>query len=173
MNISSGLKKLRVALYIVCSAATFYFAIGFLTANPVSWERMHLPMFVGTLCLAIAVFLHASLTYTVRDALLLFTVSISITYIDEFMGVQWGIPFGKYAYHVDLRPFLPGGIPFFIPLSWFVLAYAPLIFLRWFISGNRNASKQASFKKAMLCALALTATDLFLDPLATFVGTWE
>jgi uncharacterized membrane protein len=89
------------------------------------------------------------------------------------MGVHWGIPFGKYAYHADLQPFLPGGIPYFIPLSWFVLAYAPLVFLRWFISENRNASKQASFKKAMLCALALTATDLFLDPLATLIGTWK
>ncbi|MFH1941381.1 MAG: carotenoid biosynthesis protein [bacterium] len=172
-HIVNPLKKHGVVLYIVCSAATFFFAILFLSADPFSWERMNVYLFLGTLCLAFVTLLHASLTYSVRDALLLFTVSTLFTYINEFMGVRWGIPFGKYAYHSDLHPYLPGGIPFFIILSWFVLAYAPLVFLRWFISGSRGSSKHAPYKKAILCAVALTATDLFLDPLATQVETWE
>jgi uncharacterized membrane protein len=81
---------------------------------------------------------------------------------------------GAYHYHPAVRPVLPGGVPLFIPLAWFVLCGLPLMLLRslktWRPDGTRDVPRLV-FKSA-LAAWGVMACDLALDPIAVSLGLW-
>jgi len=161
-------------LFVALAAATGVLAIRFLGNESLSWRDMNATLLAGTISLSVAVFCHACLTFSVRDACIFFTLSFGISLLAEYGGVHWGAPFGsRYHYHEDLMPRLAGSVPLFIPLSWSVLAYAPLVLLRRFgDDASGDGDSQQLFLKAVLCAIGLMVADLFLDPLATSVQAW-
>ena len=165
---------IKETLFIACITITSALAVPFILKGSISWEEMNPLLLMGTVTAAFGILCHAFFTYSLRDALLLFALSFFISWLAEYAGMHWGIPFGEiYHYDEHLTPVLLGGVPLFIAISWFVLIYPPLIFLRNFVSDEQNRVKHRwLLKKASLCALPVTASDLFLDPLATSVGAW-
>jgi uncharacterized membrane protein len=161
-------------VFVLCNLTTIAVTIPLLIVEPFSWEHMNYFLLAGTLSLAVGVFVHSSTTFSLRDAVLLLTITLIVTTIYELMGLHWGIPFGgTYRYNEYLKPILPGGIPLFIPFAWYVIAYASLVYLRRFITDNQKPlNKRLLVLKAVVCAILLTAVDLVLDPLATNVETW-
>lgn len=136
--------------------------------------RLGYLLLVGSCALAGAVFLHACLAFSVRAALALLGLSVALSWGFECLGQIVPVPFGAtYAYHEALTPRIGGGVPVFIPLSWFVLAYGPLVFLAEFAPDWRGAPWSRRVAKALLCAVALMANDLCLDPLAVVLGLWR
>jgi len=110
-------------------------------------------------------------SFSPASALRFFVLAAGVGLAAELAALRWGWPlFGDYSYNPALRPqFL--GLPLFIPLAWFVLAYLPLVLLRRVpVAGRHGALRWLA--KTLLCSLFLTAADLSLDPLATFVGAW-
>lgn len=131
-------------------------------------------LLAGALAASGGVFIHAALSFSVRFAVLLFAISFVVSLTLESSGVHFGFPFGAgYAYHSSLTPAFASGVPLFIPLCWFALSYGPLVLLRGFAPDWRGAPWTRHLAKAMLCAVALAAFDLYLDPLAVAVGAWE
>jgi putative membrane protein len=131
-------------------------------------------LLIGSSMLAGVVFLHACLAFSVRSALVLLGLSVTISWVFEYLGQVVPIPFGAtYQYHPALTPRIGGTVPVFICLSWFVLAYGPLVFLAGFASDWRGAPASRRVAKALLCSVGLMANDLCLDPLAVALGLWR
>lgn len=80
----------------------------------------------------------------------------AIGWLAEAAGVAWGIPFGAYRYTAALGPAV-AGVPLVMAAAWMVLlAYVRQWGLPWWAG-----------------ALALTALDLVIDPLAAGpLGFW-
>ena len=93
----------------------------------------------------------------------------------EAVGTRSTFPFGcQYSYHPALLPLLPGNVPLFIPVAWWIFGSTPLILLRDVTSDERgDASRPRRWLlKASLGGLFLAGCDLVLDPLATSVEAW-
>lgn len=166
---------LAAGLFFGLSMLAWGLGLRFVAADSVAWDEMNGALLAGTLALTAAGLCHASLTLSVRDALLLFVIAFAVSLGAEYAGIRWGFPFGShYRYHDDLVPKLAGTVPLFIPLSWFVLSYAPLVVLRKFGAAARGAAarRRVLWMKIALGAALLTCLDLFLDPLATSLGAW-
>jgi uncharacterized membrane protein len=146
--------------------------VPFVLKNTILWEEMNAPLLAGTVAYVLALLLHATVSFSPRTALRFFVLACSLGLAAEIAGLHWGWPFAAhYVYHPQLRPqFL--GVPLFIPLSWFVLAYLPLVLLRG-LPATGPLRNGRWLGKTLLCSLFLTGTDLLLDPLATSVGAWS
>lgn len=84
-----------------------------------------------------------------RDTGLLLATAYATSYTFEFLGVHYGIPFGKYYYtQSGLGPQLLG-VPLFIPLLWASLGFYSLCAL-------------GSYP---LAALGMVSMDLAFDPM--------
>jgi uncharacterized membrane protein len=124
--------------------------------------------------LTIALFFHACLRISLSNALRLFLISLLFSFFAENLGMRWdGLAGSRYGYNPALHPTLPGGVPVFIVLTWFILSYNALVFLHSIsIRLKDSFSIHRLLLKGSLCALYITATDFFLDPLGTSFGVW-
>lgn len=145
--------------------------IPFILDDTIVWKEMNALLLAGTLSFVLAVLLHAAVSFSPASGLRFFVLAAGVGLVAELAALRWGVPlFGDYSYNPALRPQLLG-LPLFIPLAWFVLAYLPLVLLRSLpVAGRHNARRWLA--KTLLCSLFLTAADLALDPLATSVGAW-
>jgi putative membrane protein len=73
------------------------------------------------------------------------------------------VPFGPYAYTGTLGAQL-FGVPLVIPLAWAMMAYPSLIVAQRLV--------QSRWAVALVGGLALSAWDLFLDPMMVSEGHW-
>lgn len=163
-----------IVVVLICIGLTLVAGL-FLALVPLEADIMFGVLLVGTVMLAVAVFLQACLTYSLRDASLLLVLAFFLSLGAEYSGVTWGFPFGgPYSYHDAIRPVLFDKVPLFIPFAWFVLAYAPLVFFRPLLcqGDERKHGWIALLSHAMLCGACLTVADFLLDPLAISVGAW-
>ena len=117
--------------------------------------------------------MHSCATLGLRNGFLLALLALGIGWFAEWLGLQYGFPFfERYEYHPDLKPTL-GSVPIFIPISWWVLAYMPIVYLRLMkTSGAQGTNWSNVVCKTLLCSLCLTGADLLLDPLAHEVNGW-
>ena len=100
--------------------------------------------------------------WTLRTAVLVFTLTWGI----EFLGSTTGFPFGEYSYTPALQPQL-FGVPFLIPLAWLMML-GPA----WGISEAILGPKGSKWAHAVLTGLAFSAWDLYLDPQMVDKGLW-
>jgi putative membrane protein len=96
-------------------------------------------------------------------------VVASYAYLVEYVGVRTGLPYGEFAYGVELGPMLLGLVPvglpvFFVPL---VLNAYLLVLL---LGGGR--AERAAVRVPAAIAVVL-AVDLVLDPAAVSLGLWR
>lgn len=141
----------------------------------IDWRGMSAPLLTGTLILALGVFWAITLNFSARVAAIYGAVALMVSWLAEVVGILSRLPFGStYRYHSDLTPQLPGNVPLFIPLAWFVLSGSSLIMLR----GTSLLGPAATGRVGVLLARSLLSGafvagyDLVLDPLATSVQAW-
>lgn len=79
-------------------------------------------------------------------------------FLIEVLGSRTGIPFGAYAYTLELQPQW-AGVPVAMFCAWVILiAYVKALFDRWCCTGWRAVAGGAAW---------MTAVDLVIDPVAT------
>jgi 15-cis-phytoene synthase len=88
----------------------------------------------------------------------LFSVSLASLCV-EALGVRTGIPFGAYEYSPLLGHFLPGGVPWTVPLSWTTASLSAYLFV-----SLRLCDPGSGLRRVLATSLLLLAWDLSLDP---------
>jgi putative membrane protein len=112
------------------------------------------PAWASPLFLLLAASL-TTLTATERGPLLLFAAG---GFIAEVIGVDTGLPFGRYTYTSTLGPAV-AGVPLAIAAAWLIL----LAFAR----DTAARLTQSRALATLLGAAIMTASDLLIDPIAT------
>lgn len=111
----------------------------------------------------------------VRSTGVFFAVGVTLGLCFEALSIRTGFPFGPYYY---TQVFGPGvmGVPFIIPLAWYVICYlgytiANLLIRHEPVSPHRGAGEAALL--ALVGAAVVTAYDLALDPfMVKKIGAW-
>ena len=148
------MKPRNALLYALMVLYVFFWFGGVLShvflGGPPAHVAWTAPLFLG---LAGVLVLASSDTTTFARLL----VAGAIGLIAELAGVHTGLPFGPYAYSSALFPSLMG-VPLVMTCAWFVLA------AYW----NQILSPLSltAVARIVTFGLALTATDLIIDPLA-------
>ncbi len=174
MNVIKRPRQLAILSFFAFSATVFAFSIPFLKSF--SWVEMNSQLQALVFLLAAAFFLHAALSMSMPNALRVFGFAALFSYLAEYVGMRWAAGFwgNLYSYNSALYPILPGGVPVIVVLMWFILAYTALKFLQPItIRPGESRSLWRLLFKGGLCALYITATDFFIDPLATYSGLWS
>jgi putative membrane protein len=149
---------------------------GFISSAEAEWTQAAWVLLGGTVALSLAALHTLSLLAGGRTALQFMASTLAISWLAETMGLRHGWPFGAfYHYNSQVRPILPGGVPLFIPLAWFVLASFPAMLLRGLPTAGPDGGRKGHriLYKSALGALGMVACDLALDPVAVSLGLWK
>lgn len=163
-------------VYLACNAAAVACSIPFASQAELSRAAVGWLLCAGTLAITLADLWHLAFHVTARGALLFTALALGLSWLAEVAGVRWGFPFGVcYDYDAALQPMLPGAVPLFIPLAWFVLAQGPLtLFRHWsVVDAAGGVSLRRVLAKAAVCSSLLAAYDLTLEPMAMQFGLWK
>jgi len=119
---------------------------------------------------------HAILTKGWKRSLVMFALSFVVAFAAEALGVNFGLVFGHYYYTPMLGPSL-FGVPFLAALAWEPIVYAAfclsdMLASRWEHSSRSILNKTSSLWVASIGALATTAWDMMIDPIAVSQGWW-
>jgi len=119
---------------------------------------------------------HAVLTKGWKRSLLMFCLSFVMAFIAEALGVNFGLVFGHYYYTPMLGPSL-FGVPFLAALAWEPIVYAAFCLGDMLVSRGENLLPSVLHKTSVLWvaalgALATTAWDMMIDPIAVSQGWW-
>lgn len=99
---------------------------------------------------------------SILAAIIIFLASLFV----EWWGVNTGFPFGVYSYPDILQPKL-FGVPASIAFAWFVVTASSYITAKYLINTG------SAFTIALVSASLVLATDILLEPFASFVnGFW-
>jgi len=119
---------------------------------------------------------HAVLTKGWKRSLLMFGLSFILAFTAEALGVNFGLVFGHYYYTPALGISI-FGVPLLAALAWEPIIYAA--FCLSDIRANRIDIANESFPRktsllwaAAIGALATTAWDMMIDPIAVSRGWW-
>jgi uncharacterized membrane protein len=122
----------------------------------------------------LAALIHAALFYGWKDALALFAICITVTFVVENIGSLTGFPFGHY--HFEVGADLPhvGVIPVIVGPLWFGMGY-----FSWILAGTllgapaRPRGKFELLAWPVIAAFVMTGWDVVMDPpLATISKAW-
>lgn len=97
--------------------------------------------------------------------------AVMISFIMEYSGTTYGIPFGKYSYSSMLGWKLAGQVPVLVPLSWFFMAFSS-----YFVAEQVLGDRPWPFAKTMMGSFLLVSWDLTLDPAMSHLTSywfWE
>jgi uncharacterized membrane protein len=130
--------------------------------------------YVGTAL--IFVVWHAVLTKGWKRSLLMLISSFVIAFTAEALGVNFGLVFGRYYYTPQLG-FSLFGVPLLAALAWEPIVYAAFCLSDMLASRGESLSvtilRQTSpMWAAAVAALATTAWDMMIDPIAVSQGWW-
>lgn len=166
--------RVLLGLIVISCILLILFILSLPPIPDISWKEYNYFLLLVSITFAVTIFFHAVITFSFRDAMLLFIISMSVTVFAEYTGARYGIPFGvRYDYNVYLTPRFAGIVPLFIPLSWFVLIYIPIVLFRNFLALDRPNKKIINIIiRSLLCSSLLVSFDLFLDPLAVHAQIW-
>jgi uncharacterized membrane protein len=113
--------------------------------------------------------LHAMQRLGRRPALTLLATTALVSFLFEALGVATGWVYGPYHYTDRLGPRLLG-VPFLIPLAWFLMAYPSYLFAEMLSPVTSPARR--SLWVATLSGLIMTSWDLVMDPQMVHGGHW-
>lgn len=142
----------------------------------------HLPFsvnyLIGYVCaLFVFVVWHAIITKGWQRAILMLSISFLISFTAEALGVNFGLVFGSYHYTAMLGVQL-FGVPLLAALAWEPIGYAAFC-ITDILAPSQAAQNNAWVKRlplhvwlAGIGALATTAWDMMIDPIAVNEGWW-
>ncbi len=119
---------------------------------------------------------HAVVSKGWKRSLLMFGLSFIMAFAAEALGVNFGLVFGHYYYTSALGISL-FGVPFLAALAWEPIVYAAFC-LSDVLAGRLDALPGSPARRlsplwiAALGALATTAWDMMIDPIAVSQGWW-
>jgi putative membrane protein len=93
-----------------------------------------------------------------------------VSFLSEFIGTGYGIPFGGYGYTALLGVQLGGRVPALIPVSWFLMAVPS------FVLAQATLAKRPVYLRLVAAAALLVIWDLALDPAMSYLTpywVWE
>ena len=103
--------------------------------------------------------------------LVYFTPAFLISFLMEFGGTSYGIPFGKYSYTSLLGWQLGNKVPILIPISWFCMALCCYLLATQIVgpmqrrTNHRTLSRwQFSMGRIAMASLLLVSWDFTLEP---------
>jgi uncharacterized membrane protein len=142
---------------------------------------MRIPFDVGFLLGYVAASLvfvvwHAVLTKGWKRSLVMFSLSFIVAFTAEALGVNFGFVFGQYYYSSILGPSL-FGVPLLAALAWEPIVYAAFYLSELLALQGENLlpsflHKTSPLWLAAIGALATTAWDMMIDPIAVSQGWW-
>ena len=128
------------------------------------------------LALMVFVIWHSVQTKGWQRSLMLFGVSYVVAFTAEALGVNFGLVFGKYFYTevLGLQLF---GVPLLAALAWEPIVYASFCIsdlVSPLVTGvpTGNGLRPSLVWPAIIGALATTAWDMMIDPIAVSQGWW-
>jgi len=142
---------------------------------------LHIPFTVHFLigyvtALLVFVVWHAVLTKGWRRSLLMLALSFVVAFTAEALGVNFGLVFGHYYYTPMLGVQL-FGVPLLAALAWEPIVYAAfcmteLILQLVGLQARQHPGWPSMIWMAVAGALATTAWDMMIDPIAVSQGWW-
>jgi len=127
--------------------------------------------------LFVFVFWHAVITKGWQRAMLMLTISFVISFTAEALGVNFGLVFGSYHYTEVLGVQL-FGVPLLAALAWEPIGYAAFC-ITDILAPSQATQNNAWINRlpthlwlAGIGALATTAWDMMIDPIAVNEGWW-
>lgn len=110
--------------------------------------------------------------WSLRRVVLTVAAVMALGWLVEYIGSTTGFPFGEYDYTARLQPQL-GKVPLLIPLAWLMMLPPS-----WAVGFAISAplSERPLLRRAamiLISGLALTAWDLFLDPMLVSWDFWR
>ena len=110
---------------------------------------------------ALAMSLHAYLSFGPKYAIRYLIITLLFGYFIELLGLHTGWPFGEYVYD-DSLGFNLFGVPLVVPFAWAMMVHPALV-----------AARKVTMKWTFLYGGALLAAwDLYLDPQMVAAGRW-
>jgi uncharacterized membrane protein len=121
-------------------------------------------------------FTHGYQTLGGKTISVFFGITFVVTYVMEWLGTHFGIPFGHYYYTNQLGPLLMD-VPVVIPVQWFNMLYVCYIMANIIlIRNNDGASASISYQRILLSSvvvgLFMVSWDFINDPYMVGVGSW-
>jgi putative membrane protein len=134
-------------------------AIGY-SWNPTPFAQVLAAIFIG------CAILHGAFLYGLRVVLVLFIISVTITFAVENMGAATGFPFGHYHFEVgDGLPHI-GSIPIIVGPLWFGSGYFSWVVASVLLDGaDRRLDRSLNvIALPIVAAFVMTQWDLVMDP---------
>jgi uncharacterized membrane protein len=139
-----------------------------------SWDTGPLAQTMAAIFIICAL-VHASFTYGVRNALVLFAICVVISFATENLGSATGFPFGHYHFAVGAALPHIGLIPIIVGPLWFGGGYFAWVVASILLDGADRRLDQTFNLVALpiVTAFVLTQWDLVMDPpSATIAKAW-
>jgi uncharacterized membrane protein len=120
---------------------------------------------------------HAVLTKGWKRSLIMFGLSFVIAFTAEALGVNFGLVFGHY-YYTNVLGFQIFGVPLLAALAWEPILYAAFCITDILAPALFDPAQPwlrrlpATLWMAVVGALATTAWDMMIDPIAVSQGWW-
>ena len=167
--------NVKAAVVLGFALLVAWAGMSFASVQENQWGQDGWRLLAGTVALSLGTLHTLSLLGGRRAALRFMAGALAISWLAETVGLHGVWPFGGYRYHPDLRPLLPGGVPVFIPLAWFVLAGIPALLLKGLQTTRADGRRDPVrlLHKIALSAIGMVACDLALDPIAVSLGLWQ
>jgi uncharacterized membrane protein len=130
-----------------------------------AWNPTPFAQGLAALGIAIAC-VHAALFYGWKDALVLLSICLVITFTMENIGVATGFPFGHYHFEVGSDLIHVGAIPIIVGPLWFGMGYFAWIVAGTLLGGahRRLRGKIELIALPVVAAFVMTQWDVVMDP---------
>lgn len=130
------------------------------------WPGLSAGLTVTVWCQVLAVVVILSAVWSASDVLAVTLSLIGGGWVAEYLGINTGVPFGRYRYTPRLRPQV-GAVPALVPL-----AYVGVVVPAWGVADLLvGGSRGVSF--VLVSGVVATAWDLLLDPILVSREVWE
>ncbi len=169
-------EKLSWALFLLIVFISVIHAL-WKIANPQALDMYQWLKLIFLISPVVLILVHAITTLTLKRAVILLTLAMSVGLTMEYIGLTYGTFFGgPYIYKMQPGLF---GVPWYVICYWAVFIYTGYAltnsFLYWLIK-DKPSRHGRSILLIILCILAdgyfVTAIDLFMDPVSVHAGNW-
>jgi len=127
-------------------------------------------------------FTHGFYTFGGKAISVFFVITALTTYVMEWLGTHFGIPFGHYYYTNQLGPLLMD-VPIVIPIQWFNVLYVCYLMTNIILTQDDvsvDVAEMSSFSlvaprvlaTSVITGLFMVSWDLINDPYMVGLGSW-
>jgi uncharacterized membrane protein len=159
----------------LCSAAVWALIAAYLAlVVAFAWDPTPFAQVLAAIGIASAMG-HAVLYYGWKDALILLTICLVITFTMENIGLATGLPFGKYHFEVGAELPHIGRVPIILGPLWFGMGYFSWVVAGTLLDGaDRHLNGRFNIiVLPIVAAFVMTQWDLVMDPpSSTIAKAW-